>query len=41
MKGNAMLFFALLETTVAGKTSPKMQTKKQKEFFAFYLLLAC
>ncbi len=39
--GNAIPFFALLETTVTGKNSLKMQTKKQKSFLTFTILLAC
>ena len=39
--GNAIPFFALLETTVTGKNSPKMHTKKQKSFLTFTILLAC
>lgn len=41
MNGNTMPFFALLETTVTGKNSLKMQTKKQKSFLTFTILLAC
>ena len=36
--GNAIPFFALLETTVTGKNSPKMHTKKS--FLTFAVLLA-
>ena len=39
MNGNTMPFFALLETTVTGKNSPKMHTKKA--FLTFAVLLAC
>lgn len=38
MNGNTMPFFALLETTVTGKNSPKMHTKKA--FLTFAVLLA-
>ena len=37
--GNAIPFFALLETTVTGKNSLKMQTKKQKSFLTFAFCL--
>lgn len=39
MNGNTMPFFALLETTVTGKNSLKMQTKKQKSFLTFTFCL--
>ena len=38
INGNTMPFFALLETTVTGKNSPKMHTKKA--FLTFAVLLA-
>ena len=37
MNGNAIPFFALLETTVTGKNSTKMHTKKSFLTFAFCL----
>ena len=40
MNGNTMPFFALLETTVTGKNSPKMHTKKSVfDFCRFACLL--